>query len=232
MIKLMQLELKRTNLRPYLISSAIFGVIILVFDYFVANVAQIEQEVQFMNYTNIFKFTNAIAIMLFGILSAVMYARFIIDEYSGKRLALLFSYPGSRRKIFMAKVLIVFLFVFVSMLLCLTISTLIFTGTETFMPIVSDIIDKHLLTDIFRMSLVSLVSASSVGILALWVGFMRRSVTVTLISAFVLSGLYGNLAVGSAGSLNGAVMIICISLAAIFMILITLPNKIHTMEVI
>ena len=75
MIKLIKLELQRINLRPYFIGSTIFCIVLLVFTYFVAYVAQVEQEVQFMTYSNIFRFTNAISILLFGILSATMYAK-------------------------------------------------------------------------------------------------------------------------------------------------------------
>jgi len=56
-------------------------------------------EMQFMTYANIFRFTSAIGIILFGIFSATMYGKLVIEEYSGKRLALIFSYPISRKKI-------------------------------------------------------------------------------------------------------------------------------------
>jgi ABC-type transport system involved in multi-copper enzyme maturation permease subunit len=118
MRKLINLELQRINLRPYLISSTISGFVLLAFTYFIAYVAQVEQEVQFMNYENIFLFTCAMSILIFGVLSATMYEKLIIEEYSGKRLALLFSYPEGRKKTFSAKILIVFLFVVLSMLLC------------------------------------------------------------------------------------------------------------------
>lgn len=92
MTRLIKLELERINLRPYFISSAIFGIVQLVLTYFVAYVAQAEQEIQFMNYKNILLFTGTISTLLFDILSATMYSKLIIEKYSGKRLALLFSY--------------------------------------------------------------------------------------------------------------------------------------------
>lgn len=118
MTRLIKLELERINLRPYFISSAIFGIVQLVLTYFVAYVAQAEQEIQFMNYKNILLFTGTISTLLFGILSATMYSKLIIEEYSGKRLALLFSYPVGYQKIFIAKTLIVLLFVMLSMFIC------------------------------------------------------------------------------------------------------------------
>lgn len=110
MIRLIKLEMQRINLRNSLMTSFILGIVVLIFTYFVANVAQIEHETEFMNYGNILRFSCVIGIILFGILSAVMSNELVIKEYSGKRLALLFSYPVNRKKIFLGKVWIILLF--------------------------------------------------------------------------------------------------------------------------
>lgn len=231
MRKLIKLELQRINLRPYFIGTAIFGIVLLAFTYFVAYVAQVEQEVQFMTYGNIFQFTGAISILLFGILSAAMYAKLIIEEYSGKRLALLFSYPVSRKKIFTAKVLIVLLFVVLSMLLCTILPISIFSATEMFFPIVSDTMTSNIFIIALGNSIVSFIAVSAIGLLALRIGFIKKSVSVTLISAFILSGLYGNIAIGSAGNIAVSLLVAGISLIGISVVLVTLSHKINHMEV-
>ncbi len=231
MIKLMKLELQRINLRPYFISSAVSGLFLLVFTYFVAYVAQVEQETQFMTYANIFLFTSAIGIMLFGILSATMYAKLVIAEYSGKRLALLFSYPISRKKIFTAKVLIVSFIVLISMLLCMAISILVFAATESVAPIVSDTMTNNLFMETFKMTFVSLVAVIAIGLLSMGIGFIKRSVSITLISAFVLSGIYGNVAVSASENFAIALPVVGISLVIILLVLLILSNKINYMEV-
>lgn len=231
MTKLIKLELERINLRPYFMSSAIFGIVLLVFTYFIAYVAQVEQEVQFMNYGNIFLFTGAISALLFGILSATMYARLIVEEYSGKRLALLFSYPVDRKKTFIAKILIVLLFVMLSMLLCTMLSIGIFALTEAFSPIVSDVMTKDILITAFCNMLVSLIVVSAIGLLSMRIGFNKKSISATLISAFILSGIYGNIGISSAENLAISLIIVCVSLLVILVILVTLSRKINQMEV-
>lgn len=231
MRKLIKLELQRINLRPYFIGSAIFGIVLLVFTYFVAYVAQAEQETQFMTYGNIFRFTGAISILLFGVLSATMYAKLIIEEYSGKRLALLFSYPVDRTKIFAAKVLIVFLFVVLSMLLCTILPISIFFATEMFSPIVSDTMTSNVFVMALGNLMISLFAVSATGLLALRIGFLKKSVSVTLISAFILAGLYGNIAIGSVGNTAVSLLIAGISLIAILAVIVTLSHKINHMEV-
>lgn len=231
MIKLIKLELQRINLRPYLISSAVFCIVLSAFTYFIAYVAQVEQEPQFMNYTNIFLFTNTISILLFGILSATMYARLIIEEYSGKRLALLFSYPVSRKKIFAAKVLTVFCFVLIAALLCKGISTILFIITESFQPIVSDTMSVGLWKEVLQMNAVSITAVCTTGLLALRIGFIKKSVSATLISAFILSAFYGNITAGSAHNPILTISVVVVSLAAVVLVLFTLSDNINRMEV-
>lgn len=231
MMKLINLELQRINLRPYLISSIISGFILLSFTYFIAYVAQVEQEVQFMNYENIFLFTSAMSILIFSVLSATMYEKLIIEEYSGKRLALLFSYPVGRKKAFSAKILIVFLFVALSMLLCTILPIFVFAATESFTPIVSDTMTSDILIKAVGTIVVSLVAVSAIGLLAMRIGFIKKSVPATLISAFILSGIYGNIAIGSAGNFVISLLIIGVSLLAILAVFASLSHKINHMEV-
>ena len=231
MMKLINLELQRINLRPYLISSTISCFVLLAFTYFIAYVAQVEQEVQFMNYENIFLFTSAMSILIFSVLSATMYEKLIIEEYSGKRLALLFSYPVGRKKAFSAKLLIVFLFVVLSMLLCTILPIFVFAATESFSPIVSDTKTSDILLKAFGTIVVSLVSVSAIGLLAMRIGFIKKSAPATLFSAFILSGIYGNIAIGCAGNFVNSLLIIGVSMFAILAVFVTLSNKINHMEV-
>lgn len=231
MTNLIKLELQRINLRPYFISSVIFGIVQLIFTYFIAYVAQVEQEVQFMEYGNIFLFTGAISILLFGILSATMYSKLIVEEYSGKRLALLFSYPVGRQKTFMAKILIVLLFTTLSMFLCSMLSIGVFAATESFSPIVSETITSSILIQALITMLVSLVAVSAIGLLSMRIGFMKKSIPSTLISAFIFSGIYGNIAISNVGNSAISLIIVGVSLLVILVILVPLSRKINQMEV-
>lgn len=231
MITLMKLELRRINLRPYCISSAMFGIFLLAFTYFAAYVAQVEQETQFMNYANLLRLTRAVSIILFGVLSAAMYVKLITEEYSGKRLALLFSYPVSRKKIFAAKVLVVLSFVCISMLLCTGIPNLIFVASEWCFPIVDDTMSIDLFIQELKAAAASISAVSAIGLLAMGIGFIKKSVILTMVCAFVLSGMYGNLSIASAENPAIAFLTAGVSLAVILAVLLTLSKKINHMEV-
>lgn len=234
MSKLIALELKRNNIRTYLVASGIACAVLLAFIYFVSYVAQVESgvhEEQFQNYTNIFRFTGTISLIIFSIMSATMYSRLIIDEYSGKRAALLFSYPVSRGKILLAKLLLVFVFTSVSMLICTAIPYIIFSITESVSPIVTqDTMTTGLILDTLKILVVAILAVGGIGIMAMRIGFIKKSVPAALITAFVLSAIYGNAAL-SANTLLSSLIIGGIGVVATIAIMVELTNKVNEMEV-
>lgn len=234
MLKLISLELKRNNIRAYVIANVIICAILLAFIYFVAYVAQVEtgvREIQFRNYTNIFRLTGTISLIVFSIMSGVMYSRFIIGEYSGKRAALLFSYPVRRTKVLIAKLLLVFLFTSVSMLICNVIPYIVFGITESVSPIVvQDAISKELVVNTLQILGVGILVVGGIGIVSMRVGFINKSIPATLITAFILSAIYGNTAINTNGTLLGLI-IGGIGLIATVTVMAELVKRVNKMEV-
>lgn len=125
MIKFMKLELTRNKISDYVKASIIAYIFLMTFTYFVAYVAQIENELDFQNYENILLFTVMINFIIFSILSALMYVRSIINEYTGKGISLPY-YTVNGKKTLLAKILVVFLFTTIAMVLCNVITITIF----------------------------------------------------------------------------------------------------------
>lgn len=235
MMKLIKLELKRNNIRTYLVASAVSCVVLLGLIYFIAYVAQLEdssaREIVFRSYTNIFRLTGIISLVVFSTMSAIMYSRLIISEYTGKRAALLFSYPVSRSKILLAKLLLVFAFTSVSMLICTSIPYIVFSITESVSPIViQDVITMGLVADALKTIAVAILALGGIGIVSLRIGFIQKSVPTTLISALLLSSIYGNAAINANGTLP-SVLISGIGLIVAVIVIAELSNKVNKMEV-
>lgn len=235
MTKLIKLELKRNNLRTYLVASAISCLVLLGFIYLIANAAQLEdggtRDIAFRSYTNIFRLVGVISLVVFSTMSAIMYSRLIIGEYTGKRAALLFTYPVSRSKILLAKLLLVFVFTSVSMLICTAIPYIVFSITESVSPIVvQDVMTIGLVTDALKTSGVAVLALGGIGIVSLRIGFIQKSVPTTLISAISLSAIYGNAAINADGILS-SVLISAIGLIVAFTVMVELSNKVNKMEV-
>ena len=246
MLKLMRLELKRNNMRSYLMASAVSCVVLLGFIYFIAYAAQLGDTeefrnpgIAFRNYTNIFRLVGIISLVIFGTISAVMYSRFIISEYTGKRAALVFSYPVSRSKVLLAKLLLVFAFTSISMIICTSIPYVVFYMTESVSPIVvQDILTIRLVTDALKMLGVSILALGGIGIVSMRIGFIKKSVPTTMISAFLLSAFYGNIlsalygsTATSATGVLSSLIIGGIGLIATIFVMFELSNKVNKMEV-
>lgn len=235
MMKLIKLELKRNNIRTYLLASAVSCVFLLGFIYLIANAAQLEdssaREIAFRSYTNIFRLIGIISLVIFSIMSAIMYSKLIIGEYTGKRAALLFSYPVSRNKILLSKLLLVFVFTSVSMLICTAIPYIVFSITESVSPIVvQDVMTMGLIKYALKTLGVSVLALGGIGIVSLRIGFIQKSVPTTLISALLLSAIYGNIAI-NANNILFRILISGIGLIVTVTVIVELSNKVNKMEV-
>ncbi|MDF2923522.1 MAG: hypothetical protein K0R57_2436 [Paenibacillaceae bacterium] len=234
MLKLIKLELKRNNIRTYLLASAISCVVLLGAIYFIASAAQLEDsntsQIAFRSYANIFRLIGIISLVIFSTMSGIMYSRLIIGEYTGKRVALLFSYPVSRSKILVAKLLLVFVFTSVSMLICTAVPYIVFSITESVSPIVvQDVMTAALLVDSLKTSSIAVLALGGIGVISLRIGFIHKSVPTTLISSILLSAIYGNAAI-NANAILSSVLISGVGLVVAVAVTVQLSNKVNKME--
>lgn len=235
MLKLIKLELRRNNIRTYLLASAVSCVILLGIIYFIASAAQLEDsttsQLAFRSYENIFRLIGIISLVIFSTMSGIMYSKLVIGEYTGKRVALLFSYPVNRGKILVAKLLLVFGFTLVSMLICTAIPYIVFSITESFSPIVvQDAMTTGLVIDALKTSVISVLALGGIGVVSLRIGFIHKSVPTTLISSILLSSIYGNAAINASGILS-SVLISGVGLIVAVAVIAELSNKVNKMEV-
>ena len=189
MRNLIALELKR-RLRPYHIATLICGVTMLGFQYLMAAIPYMdptEPDAElFSQYPFLMGITCLVCMAMFSILSAVMASRFVVEEYSGKRAILLLSYPISREKVLCAKLVLVFAYTVGAMLLCGAVIQAVFFLTESLFPLCSD----KLTINVFLQSLGFLLSCSILagllGVVSLWFGFRKKSVSMTIVASVVL----------------------------------------------
>jgi len=234
-MKLIKLELKRNNIRTYLVASAVSCIVLLGLIYFIAYVAQQEdssaREIVFRSYTNIFRLTGLISLVVFSTMSAIMYSRLIIGEYTGKRAALLFSYPVSKSRILLAKLLLVYMFTSISMFICTSIPYIVFSITESVSPIVvQDVMTIGLVIDALETSCVAVLSLGAIGVVSLRIGFIKKSVPTTLICTLLLSSIYGNASINT-NSIPSRVLISGIGLIIAVTVAAELSCKVNKMEV-
>ncbi len=235
MNKLIKFELKRNSLKTYHIVVVIITVVILSFLYLLAAIPQIDtadtDTEMFMSYGFIIGLGNIISMAIFSIMSSVMASKFIVDEYTGKKAILLFSYPVDRKKILDAKIIMVFSYTAISMLVCNGIAITVFLSTESLFPLCQDSIDITLLWDcIFSVLCYSLMSAL-MSLVATWFGFMKKSIIVTITSACVIVSILCQI-IGMTLFIRPVIIaILAVTLMIAIAVWINLHNQVEKMEV-
>lgn len=232
---LIKLELKRNKIRTYVISSFVIAVTMLGFLYLFAYAPMIEPNEKdleiFVGYNNLIPLFGVLNMAFFCILSAVMYSKFIIEDYSGKRPILLFSYPISRKKTLVSKLIIVSGFTIISMVISNFIIFLIFGITENFMHLVSENFTLSVMSKAVETIFIMAFVAASIGIIAAGIGFIKKSVPTTIVSAVLIASLMCNIVVNTTSNRTvmyafATVMILIGITFSMFLI-----KKVNTMEV-
>lgn len=235
MVDLMKLELKRNSIRTYVISTFIISLFMLGFIYLFAYAPLIEPNDAdlklFLGYNNIISLFCVINMTAFCVLSSVMFSRFIIEEYSGKRVILLFTYPIKRENMFMAKIIIVTLFTIFAMVLSSIVILTIFGISEVISPLVNENITFAIIMKGMRTTTIMAISAASLGIIAMGIGFIRKSIPATIISAFLLCSLLCNIVAGTLGTDKPLIIFTAITIIAGLTVLRIVKKNISCMEV-
>ncbi len=189
MNKLLSLEIKRNCLRPYHIAVLICGLTLLAFHYFMAAIPLIdptETDIElFSSYDFLFNLNHLVSMAAFGILGAVMGTRFVIEDYSGAKALLLFSYPIKRKKMMGTKLWLVFCYPAAAMLLCGIVTGGVFFITEIFFPICAGHPTWGTAGRAFLSLLCLSLLAGTVALLSIWIGFLKKSVSTTIVASVI-----------------------------------------------
>lgn len=232
---LISLELKKNKISTYIIAGIIIAITMLGFLFLFAYAPLIEpndKDMQiFSGYNNLIPLFSVFNMAVFCVMSAVMYSRFVIEDYSGKRPILLFSYPVSRKRIILSKLSIVCGFTIISMLISNFTVFLTFGITENFIHLVGKAFTLSIMLRVLENTLIMSLIAASIGIAAVGIGFIKKSVPATIVSAVLIASLMCNIVVNA--SLNRVTMYILtavmILVGAVFSMF--LIKKINIMEV-
>lgn len=213
MIKLIKLEIKKfklnKNVKAVMITNLIILAVLLLGVY---SSLFDNKETMFKNYSDVFLYTGTIVRATFSIFAASLISKLIIGEYKSKTINIMFSYPINRKKIMIAKLAIVVIFAFITMILSnifLVFSIYVINIFANFIqvPLTQDILMKNLI-NIFVYSAVF----AFVSLIPLYVGMKRKSGSATIITSIILVSLLNN---GSNGDTLSSIIIIPIILAII-----------------
>jgi ABC-type transport system involved in multi-copper enzyme maturation permease subunit len=184
MFKLMKLELKKFRIGAR--GVVIANLVILVSVVLTIFASENNYDFPLRDFNNVFSFTNIIVRAVFIIFAAVMIAKLIISEYKNRTINVMFMYPIKRRKIMLAKLFIVVIFTFVSMVL----SNLFLDFSLYILNLFLNFIKEPLTISILMNNSINVILNSLVysflGLIPLYFGMRKKSGTATIISGVIL----------------------------------------------
>ncbi|WDV48025.1 hypothetical protein PV797_10095 [Clostridiaceae bacterium M8S5] len=208
MYKLIKLELKRNKLTSYYVALAVISIVMTGFLYMIAIIAKVENDLEFQKYETLLKMHTGVTFIVFSVFSVVLFSKFVIEDYSRQKALLLFSYPVSRTKIFCAKIFLVVSFITVGFLISTLLPNSLFFITENIKPILSGSISIQLVqSQIIRIINFILIIITT-GFISLRIGFINKSISTTIVTAIILSVIFGNVLIGLSANIYVFVAVI------------------------
>ncbi|UUE16974.1 ABC transporter permease [Leuconostoc mesenteroides] len=222
MFKLIRLEMRKTNFKQYIIGGFIASLIIPVFLFFLLYIDKQDSPITNINFLFL---VDSITRIVFIIFSGVLISRLIVEEYNDKTITLMFTYPISRKKIILSKLIIIigftlFFIVWTRLISFFTVNLL----NNHFQFIIGEVTNASILKH-FISTIIYDFSASGVALVPLFFGMKKRSTRTTIITAIIIAFFLG---AGNADQSIGSFLIVPMTLTAIG--LFTAYLSIHNIE--
>lgn len=213
MIKLIKLEIKKYKLKRYIKTSIIANFIILAFIIFINYTSKFENEIAMESYSRVFMAIDTFVTVTFIIFASVLISRLVIGEYKDKTITTLFMYPIDRKKLLVAKLSIVVIFTFTTIIisnLFLGISFYFIDQLVHFIPegLTIDMIIKNSINIIFHA-----FTSAFISLISLYFGMRKKSSASTIISASIIASIICSN--GNNGFQLNSIVAVSLSLAAI-----------------
>ena len=212
MPNLMRLEMKKYKLFSYIKGAIIANIIIAGLLVAMLFIAKVEGDLFLTNYTEAITIIDSIVRATFIIFAASLISKLIIGEFKNKTITTLFLYPINRKKLITAKLAIVILFTFCSIILSNVFLTIVFSSVTNYFDLIPGTLSITMVTQHAPSMLMNAIAASGMCLIPLYFGMKKYSASTTIISSIlivmIVSSNSGNF------SLND-IIIIPISLAII-----------------
>lgn len=148
----------------------------------------------------------------FMIFASVLLVKLVIEEYKKKTITVLFLYPINRKKLLIAKLIIVGIFTFCSII----VSNIFVNGLFYLCNMYFNFVPAQLTMEIIMKQAIQIIvyALATVGIsfIPLYFGMKKKSVSTTIISSVILTSIIGSYNNGYSLS---SIIFIPISLATI-----------------
>lgn len=186
MFKLMKLEMRKFRLSSYIYAALIATAVIFILMCSFSLNAEMREVFPVMNYENMFSILDLLVRGTYVVFAAVLLARIVIEEYRSKSISVLFMYPINRKKLIVAKLLVIIVFVFSAYILTnLAVGTGIYL-LNRFISIIPEPLTLSLVFKTLTTIVMSALATSFLSLIPLYFGMRKHSVSATIVSSFLV----------------------------------------------
>lgn len=207
MLKLIQLEIKKQKLGWY-VRGAIIAIIIISFFMWLMPYAEEEGEISFASYAEALSIAGLLVRAVFTVFASVLISRFIIDEYKNKTVSVMFTYPVERKKLIMAKMLLILSVTLVTMIIGTLVVVLAFLAINSNFHFLPGKPDGSVLLHTGIQLFIQTLSAAGISLIPLYFGMRKKSVPSTIVSSVIITTLLGSTSPGFSLSSNVTIPLI------------------------
>lgn len=185
-LKLIKLEIKKFKLINYWRGVVIANLGFVAFLSMIYLLEKNDGNIPFENFEMATSISSSVIRATFIIFASVIIVKLIIDEYKNKSIEIMFTYPIKRKKIMTAKLMIVVVFTFITVMLSnLFIEGLIYFA-DVFFDILPGEISLHNISRNILTNFVGSLATAGLSLIPLLFGMRRKSAPATIVSSFFL----------------------------------------------
>lgn len=230
MFNLIKLELRKIKPKHLAKGIAIADLGILAMLTFMCVISKVEQEDLFANGGDFIIFSELLTLATFIIYGSVILAKLTVSEYKNKTIQLLFMYPISRKKLLVAKVIIVYCFV----LCAVVISNLVNIPYMYVLEAIMDVIPANINFDILVRALPMLIVCAFVSgfltLVPLYFGMIKKSTGRMIATAVIVVSLTTS-SMGSLMSIKAYLLrVVVLGAIAIASVLLTMKYTLDNID--
>lgn len=186
MLKLIKLEMKKIKIRGYIRGALIANLVMTVILLIMVFASKYEKDISFNSFNFTFTIVDSMVKGTFIVFASVLLARFIIEEYKSNTITVLFMYPINRKKLIIAKLLIIVLFTFISIVLSNIFIDSVLCIINKFYNFIPDNLTTTIVINNLITIFMNALTAAGMGLIPLYFGMRKKSVPTTIVSSILI----------------------------------------------
>ncbi len=224
MFKLMELEIQKNEFKRYIISTLIVVIVLILSLLLISalRVINLYYDTRFVISATGFR---PIIYSTFLVYAAIMINSFVIDEYNSSTVILLYTYPISRKKIIIAKLLLITSYITIITFISNMIVMFIIFHFNVLLHITTDSLVDIFSPKVVLESFIYSLCFSLMSLLSFVVGMINKSKASSLMMSIVISTVF-NSGINGVTISNIIVIPIFFAIISIMLSVITI-NKIE-----